>query len=426
MSAALNNATPDVLTRLQTAFAAHPEHTSLVRRRAFDAFMRQGFPTVHDEDWKYTTLRRLESRPFVLACHDGQPMAADANELQLQFINGLCRTNVEQLLLPNGLRIRPLHALPAPERDALLSDNQDAHRFAALNAALSQDGVLIETDANVIITKPVFLQFGWQGTDSHMAHPRIVIKASKHSRLTVIEHYQDAGATAHWHNSVTHIDLAEGAQLEHDRVQVENSTSFHLGLVQAHVAAHGKLISHHIHFGAALGRVDIDVRLQGAESEVVLNGLQFASGTQHHDTHTVVEHAVPHTRSVEDYRGIADQRGRVVFNGKVIVAKGARKTDAAQSSRNLLLARTAEIDTKPELEIHNDDVKCAHGATVGQLDANALFYLRSRGLSEAQARALLTHAFADHIIRQLPLESLQLQLTAASHARFGAQLEALS
>jgi len=288
---------------------------------------------------------------------------------------------------------------------------------------LTTDALVIDVAADARIDTPLALNFGWQGNDSLMAHPLIMIRAGAHSRLIVIEQYQDTGNTPHWHNAVTTVQLGEGARLEHCRIQNENSSSFHIGLLHADLAAHAHLVSHQINFGAALAGVNVNAFLRGADAEVTLNGLQFAVGTQHHDTHTRIEHAVPHTRSSEDYRGIADQRGRVVFNGKVVVAEHAHKTDAQQSSRNLLLAKTAEIDTKPELEIYNDDVKCAHGATVGQLDANALFYLRSRGLDEAQARALLTHAFADHIIRQLPVESLQLQLTAASHARFGAQLE---
>ena len=163
--------------------------------------------------------------------------------------------------------------------------------------------------------------------------------------------------------------------------------------------------------------------LKGTDTNVVLNGLQFASVNQHHDTHLRIDHCVPHTSSHQDYRGIADQRGRIVFNGKVKAHEQAAKTDAQQSSRNLLLSSTAEIDTKPELEIYNDDVKCAHGATVGQLDATALFYLRSRGLDEPQARALLTHAFANHIIRQVTIPELQQQLTDLCNARFSDQLE---
>jgi Fe-S cluster assembly protein SufD len=427
MSAALNTAVPESLARLQSAFAAHPDQSLPVRQQAFARFMRRGFPSTHDEHWKYTALRRLEARAFASASNNVTAPFGSSSEMTVHFINGLCRTDLTSLPLPAGLHVRLLSKLSGNERNEVLTTSaNDTCRFVALNTALTQEGLLIETGADVSVSSPLMLQFGWHGAESLMAHPRVIIRLGKHSRLTVIEQYQDSGATAHWHNVVTQVQLAEGSCLEHGRLQTENASTFHIGLLHAELAAHAMLTGHNINFGAALGRMDINVFLRGAEAEANLNGLQFAAGTQHHDTHTRVEHMVPHTRSNEDYRGIADQRGRVVFNGKVVVAEGARKTDAQQSSRNLLLAKTAEIDTKPELEIYNDDVKCAHGATVGQLDANALFYLRSRGLDEAQARALLTHAFADHIIRQFPIESLQLQLTAASHARFGAQLEGLS
>lgn len=426
MSAMPDTVLPESLTRLQSVFDAHPDRALPVRQSAFTHFLQHGFPTTHDENWKYTNLRRLEARSFVLPAACEAPLGS-SNELTLQFVNGLCRTDLSRLPMPAGLRVRRLDELSAAERnDALTTPANHTCRFVALNTALTQDGLLIETETNAVIAAPLTLNFGWFGANSSMAHPRIVVRLAAHSQLTLIEQYQDSGTTAHWHNAVTQLQLADGAVLEHARLQNENAVSHHIGLLHAELASHARLTSHHINFGAALGRMDINVFLRGAESEANLNGLQFATGTQHHDTHIRMEHAVPHTRSSEDYRGIADQRGRIVFNGKVVVAEGARKTDAQQSSRNLLLAKTAEIDTQPVLEIYNDDVKCAHGATVGQLDANALFYLRSRGLDEAQARALLTHAFADHIIRQLPVESLQLQLTAASHARFGAQLDGVA
>lgn len=424
MSAVLNTVLPESLARLQAAFEAHADRDLPVRRQAFERFLQQGFPTTHDEHWKYTNVRRLEARAFAIAHPSAITSSIATHELTIQFVNGLCRTDLNRLALPAGMRIRSLNTLTADERNtALTTAANQAGRFAALNTALTTDALVIDVDANTRIDAPLTLHFGWQGNESLMAHPRIVIRAGAHSHLVVIEQYQDSGNVTHWHNAVTIAQLADGARVEHCRIQTENNSSFHVGLLHAELAAHANLVSHQINFGAALGRMDINAFLRGAEAGITLNGLQFATGTQHHDTHTRVEHAVLSTRSNEDYRGIADQRGRVVFNGKVVVAEHARKTDALQNSRNLLLSKTAEIDTKPELEIYNDDVKCAHGATVGQLDANALFYLRSRGLSEAQARALLTHAFADHIIRQLPIESLQLQLTAASHARFGAQLE---
>ena len=421
---------PPSLSRLHAAFSQHGGATMPVRQQAFNQFLQRGFPTTRDEHWKYTQLRRLEAREFAV----GRPDAAynltspATDTYQLVFVDGFYRASLSTLPDNPDVVIRSLAALtddPATLARALGITANDTSRFAGLNTALTQDGVLIEVAANTALDKPVVLKFVWSNAEhSLMAHPRIVIQMGTHSKLCVVEQYQgEDSQTAHFTNAVTTLQLASGAQLEHCRVQNENSSSFHIGLIHAELAAQSSLISHQINFGAALARIDINALLQGNEASITLNGLQFASGAQHQDTHTRVEHCVPHTRSNEDYRGIADQRSRVVFNGKVVVAEKAIKTDAQQSSRNLLLANTAEIDTKPELEIYNDDVKCAHGATVGQLDANALFYLRSRGLSEAQARALLTHAFADHIIAQLPVAALREQLTTAGHARFGATLE---
>lgn len=430
MNAIAAIALPASITRLQSAFAQHVGADMPVRQQAFEKFLQRGFPTTHDEHWKYTNLRRLEAREFAIGQPDTAYLASLplSNTYQLVFVDGYYRANLSALPTQAGLRITSLAELQKTDTatlaTALATTANDSCRFVALNTALTQDGVLVDVAADVILDKPLLLSFVWSDQEhSLMAHPRVVIRVGRHSKLCVIEQYLGEGSAAHFNNTVTTVQLADGAQLEHCRIQNENSSSFHIGLLHAELAAHANLISHQINFGAALGRMDINVFLQGAEANVVLNGLQFATGNQHLDTHTRVEHCVPHTTSNEDYRGIADQRGRVVFNGKVLVHEKAIKTDAQQSSRNLLLANTAEIDTKPELEIYNDDVKCAHGATVGQLDANALFYLRSRGLSAAQARAMLTHAFADHIIAHLPVAELREQLTAAGHARFGAELE---
>ncbi|MGC3980552.1 MAG: Fe-S cluster assembly protein SufD [Steroidobacteraceae bacterium] len=432
MNAVASAALPASLMRLQAAFEQSAGAAMPIRRQALDKFMQRGFPTTRDENWKYTNLRRLEAREFVFGDANAA-MPADlslaTDRLQLVFVDGHYRADLSSTVQFDGLRITSLKQLQNNDAtklsEALDTRANTTCRFVALNTALTQDGVLIELADNTRVAAPLFINFIWSAnSNSLMAHPRVVIRGGRHSQLTVVEQYLGTGAVAHFNDAVTTVQLSDSAQLEHVRIQNENAASFHIGLLHAELAAHAQLTSHQINFGAAVGRMDINVFLQGAEATVTLNGLQFASGQQHHDTHTRVEHCVPHTNSNEDYRGIADQRGRVVFNGKVVVAEHARKTDAQQSSRNLLLAKTAEIDTKPELEIYNDDVKCAHGATVGQLDANALFYLRSRGLDEAQARALLTHAFADHIIGQLPVASLREELTSAGHARFGAELEA--
>lgn len=421
---------PSVLTRWQAAFAQQGGAAQPIRQRALEQFLQRGFPTPRDELWKYTNLRRLEAREFVPGRADAAVSSPQQlAECQLIFVDGFFRAELSRMPQLAGVRITNLAPLAPASTElaqALAIPTNDQGQLTALNTAFAQDGALIEVEPNTVVKAPIALTFMWSDASipqSVMAHPRISIKLGAHSQLCIVEQYQGVGSAACFTNAVTVIHLAQGARLEHCRIQNENTQTHHLGLLHAELAAQATLTSHQINFGAALARVEINAFLHGAQASVNLNGLQFATGNQHHDTHTRVEHCVPHTQSREDYRGIADQRGRVVFNGKVVVRERAIKTDAQQSSRNLLLASTAEIDTKPELEIYNDDVKCAHGATVGQLDANALFYLRSRGLDAEQARALLTHAFADHIVAQLPIATLREQLTAASHARFGAKAE---
>jgi Fe-S cluster assembly protein SufD len=236
-----------------------------------------------------------------------------------------------------------------------------------------------------------------------MSSPRIDVRLGSNSKATLVEHHIGAGAEANFTNAVIDIRVGEHAMLEHIRVQEDAVSNFNIGSIHATVASGASYLSHQYVFGASLARTDIHVALTGSEALTELHGLVFATQTQHLDVRTVIDHQVPSTRSIEDYRGVADHRGRVVFNGKVIVSKDAQKTDARQSSRNLLLSPQAEIDTRPELEIYANDVKCAHGATVGQLDAAALFYLQSRGVARDEAKALLTHAFAAEVIERIPV-----------------------
>lgn len=431
MSALPSHLSSALMGSLHAAYAQPTRETpavQAVRQRAWDYFISRGLPTTHDENWKYTQLRQLETHQFaVAAAAERAAVAGIPDAYNLVFINGHYQAAQSTLPQQAGVSItalRDLERTPEQLAAALDAGANASCRFVALNTALTHDGVLVELSDQVALDRPLQLSFVWRTAEpSLMAHPRVVIRLGRYSKLVMLEHYSAATAGAHFVNAVTTIDLAEGALLEHNRVQQENHASFHIGLIHAEVAAHATFISQQFNLGAAIGRLDINTLLNGRNASVELNGLQFAGGTQHHDTHTRVEHLVPHTRSSEDYRGIADQRGRVVFNGKVRVHEKAIGTDARQSSRNLILAPRAEIDTKPELEIYADDVKCAHGATIGQLDANALFYLRSRGLDEKQARGLLTQAFADAVISRVSLESVRNQLTQAVHERFGANVE---
>jgi Fe-S cluster assembly protein SufD len=253
-----------------------------------------------------------------------------------------------------------------------------------------------------------------------MSHPHIIVRAARHSRCTLIEQYIGLADADMFTNSVSHIDLQDGARFQHYRVQQESRKAFHIGHANVCLHEHAQYHLHDLAFGGSLSRFNIAIYLQGVGAHAALNGLLVPTGAQHLDAHTRIEHVAPHTTSEEDYRGIADGRGRGVFNGKVLVHPDAQKTDARQSSRNLLLSPTAEIDAKPELEIYANDVKCSHGSTTGQLDAAALFYLRSRGISEQNARALLIRAFAETTISSVRDERVREYLEAILSERFGA------
>jgi Fe-S cluster assembly protein SufD len=392
MSAALSS---PVIKSWQGAFAAQPD-ISASQRRAFDAFLARGLPTTKIDSWKYTDLRRLALKSF---------RAATANSSNI---------NVDQLLLSNlgGKRFVFVDGIPLRAATKVVGHNTteklEDGAFELLNVAFSSDSVQVEIADDHALDLPIYVAFVWTKTASAlMTHPRVSVKLGRNSSATLIEHHIGANTEANFTNTVFDIDLVDHAVLEHIRVQDDAESNFNICNVNAKVARGARYLSHQYVIGGGLARTDICVNLAGAEAHVELHGLVFAHQTQHLDVHTVVDHQVPNTTSIEDYRGIADHRGRVVFNGKVIVSKDAQRTDARQSSRNLLLSPQAEIDTRPELEIYANDVKCAHGATVGQLDAAALFYLQSRGIARAEARALLTHAFAAEVIERIPVPAVR-------------------
>jgi len=261
----------------------------------------------------------------------------------------------------------------------------------------------------------------WSGkAQLAMSHPRLIVRAGRDSECTLIEQFLSLGEAETFTNALASIELDEGSTVRHYRLQQESVRAFHIGQANVSLRGHARYTLHDLAFGASLSRLNVTALLQGPGAHVELRGLFTPSGSQHIDTHTRIEHVAPHTSSEEDYRGIAESRGRGVFNGKVLVHPDAQKTDARQSSRNLLLSATAEIDAKPELEIYANDVKCSHGATTGQLDATALFYLRSRGLSDTDARALLIRAFAESILSSIPDVHVHNHIEALLAARFGA------
>lgn len=435
MSVSAINRPAAALDHYRTLFAARSgadDALTALRRAALQRFLDAGFPTQRDEAWKYTSLRRLEMRRFTLA--DAMPVAIDESHWianaghRLALVNGRFMPGLSAPQ-PSGVTIRALgewaRQSPVDAAQFLAKHNaQGSGAFEHLNGAFSDDGILVDIGADVILDQPLYIVHHWRAATQArpaqppMAHPRIIVRAGRNSRCTIIMHYTGDAAAESLTNAWNSFEVESGAHVAHLRLQEESMRQFHIGMSHVHLGGDARFSSHDFALGGALGRSSTVVQLMGSGAEVSLNGLFAPTASQHLDTYVRIEHAAAHTNSRQDFRGIAAGHGRGVFNGKVIVHAGAQKTDAHQSNRNLLLSATAEIDSRPELEIYADDVQCSHGATTGQLDAASLFYLRSRGLSESAARALLIRAFAQSMLATVPSGSLRAHLEERMQQRF--------
>lgn len=390
------------------------------RQAAIDKLEADGFPSRRSERWKYTDVTPLLQGSFTPA-----PLAA-APETFLEgvqrfeldchrvvFLNGVLQKNLSTPFDDAGVHLRPIHEVldedPELLRKVLTDRNESADSFTVLNSAYMHDGVLIELAPGVALDKPLHLIFlSAENQSSPVAcHPRIVYTGGENSEACLLESHLGLDKAANFTNLVTDISLDQGAKLRHIRLIEAGSDEFHIANIVARVSRDARYGSHQLCLGGRLVRNDVKVELLAENAETELNGLLLAGGTQHFDNHLDIRHLAPRTNSTQCYRSVLDGRSRGVFNGKVYVAPGAQKIDAEQASNNLLLSKLAEIDTKPELEIYADDVKCSHGATVGQLDDTMLFYLRSRGIDADTARGLLIFAFADDVIRRVGLPEIR-------------------
>ena len=401
----------------------HLEWLRRVRRAGIHAFSRTGFPTPRNEHWKYTNVSPIEKRAFELA--PSSPRTAPAGgpgghvpkgcaSPCLVFVDGRVERELSNLrALAPGVLIEDLTRVV--ERDSgflegrlgrIVSPEKTA--FTALNAAFMDSGAVVRVAPNVVADAPVHLVFVSGSPGCERAYcPRIVVAAGAGSRIAVVEHFVGRGDTVYLDNVVSEIEVGEGAAVEHYKVQQASAGAYHVAALEAKLGAGASFRSWAVSLGARLSRHDIDVTLDHEHARCSLDGLYVANGRQHVDFHTNVEHAAPRCESHEYYKGIAGGRGRGVFNGRVHVHPDAQKTEAHQTNRNLLLTRNAEIDTKPQLEIHADDVKCSHGATIGQLDEQMLFYMRSRGIPEDAARGMLTYGFARDVVDRIDRPELR-------------------
>lgn len=394
-----------------------------LRAAALARFNARGFPTLRDEDWKYTRTIAIERRAFRCESAEGTLDVARVKALlgtdvpRLVFVNGRCFPALSQVdSLEAGVRFASFREMAGRDPDALKGvygevAALDRHPFAALNGAFADDGVYLHIADNAVVKTPFHVIFiSTAAQDGHAVHPRLLVRLGANAKATLVERYLALDDAVYFNNVVAEVVLADNADLHHYRVQEEAAKAFHIGGVHVRQGRDSRYRAHGVSFGSALLRNDIDVQLAAAGARCDLTGLFLADGRGHVDIHTRIDHLRAHGTSNEFYKGILDGHGRGVFNGKVIVHPDAQKTDARQVNNNLLLSTDAEVDTKPQLEIYADDVKCSHGATVGQLDADAVFYLRSRGVDEAAARRLLTHAFAAEIIEQVHLPALRAYL----------------
>ncbi len=399
------------------------------RRGMLDEALREGLPGPRAEAWKYTSLRALERRSFLpveTVPEIGIEKLAGIPAPRVAFVNGRFSPVLSSTAeLPAGIRLELLSEALASGEDSVRFLTRRFERgeeiFARLNAALANEGVLLRAEAGASGDRPVHLVFISTEDGADRAwHLRHLVELRRGASLSIVEHHLGIGGHANLANSLVHVHLAQGARLEHARVQDESPRATSLLRTDAVLARDAAYHRVDLELGGALSRHELNVRLEGSNARLVANGVLLAQGRGHVDTRLGIDHIARDTACELTWRGLGAGRGRAVFHGGILIREGADGTDAALSNKNLLLSENAEIDTQPVLEIHADEVKAAHGATVGQLDAQALFYLRSRGLPQMQARQLLTAAFCreplsvieDATVREL----LTAQLDRALHA----------
>lgn len=420
------------ITELVTPFASVAKEQTLLgqeidwlksmRLKALTQFNHHSLPAKKEEDWKYTSLWAFSQQAFTHQAEQNSITAEQCEQLALLkdayrvvIVDGVFSAELSQLEhLPEGLLIRPLSAaleLAQPYIGRQIDLEQPG--FNALNTLLMQEGVVITVDSGIKIDKSIeLLVINSGATEALASHLRNVIVLADSSQATVIENYVGLNDAISLTNVVSEVVLAHDAVLNHYKLQQESKNAFHIARLAAQQAADSQWNTNSISLGAKLARNDVHSQLLGEQSHVTMDGLYLVTGEQHVDNHTRIDHAVPNTTSDELYKGVLDGNSHAVFNGKVIVHKDAQKTDSNQSNRNMLLSRGCEIDTKPEMEIYADDVKCGHGSTVGQLNDEHLFFLRARGLDEVSARSLLTYAFAVDVLERIPAEDIRQALSA--------------
>ena len=421
------------------AGAEAPAWLASVRVRAAERFKALGFPTTKNEDWHFTSVAPISEAEFrPLRDAGGEVKAADLEPFTfggewpaIVFVNGRFSPALSSLdRLPDGVRVLDL-ARAQEEMGDLLERHMtgvagfEQHAFTALNTAMFEDGAVVHVAREAATDVPVHVLYVSDAMAAKgVAHPRTLIVVERHASATVLESYVALGDANYFTNAVTEVVVEDGATLRHYKIQRESARAFHVGTSEARQGRDSHYVSFSFAIGGQLSRTNVYTVLGGPGCGATLNGLYLLDGEQHCDHQTRIEHVEPNCYSRELYKGILDDSSHGVFNGKVYVHPEAQKTDGKQTNNTLLLSERARIDTKPQLEIFADDVKCTHGATVGRIDETALFYMKSRGVSAETARNLLTYAFAAEVLETIETDAVRLELERIVLARYAGDVDA--
>ena len=404
-----------------------------LRKEAFGKFSELSFPTTKDEEWKYTSIAPLLEHNFVPSLNKKtlpkeeikKFLFEDLESNVVVVVNGIYSEDLTSLRsIPKGVEIKSIAKAISSDSPLVkqhLGKYADftTHIFTSLSTAFTKDGVLIHLPEGKVVEQPIHILFITDsGKEKLLVQPRNLFVAGKNSQVTIIEHFVNINSGIYFTNTVTEIVVGENAIVDHLRLQEESKSAFHISRMEVDQERTSNFSSHFISLGASLSRNEFNSRFNDEGGECMLNGLFLTEGNQLFDVHTLIDHAKPHCNSHEHYKGILNDVSRGVFNGKVIVRQDAQKTNAFQENNNIILSKEALVNTKPQLEIFADDVKCSHGATIGQLDKDAMFYLKSRGIGEETARTILIHAFASDVIRSVKVNAVRNYIEEILNSKF--------
>ncbi|MBI4501769.1 MAG: Fe-S cluster assembly protein SufD [Gemmatimonadetes bacterium] len=414
----------DQFRRFSNGEAGSMHWLGALRKQAITRFSQVGFPSTHQEDWRFTNVQSIAEGAFAIGTPAPNTLSeAQLNELagtadhepRLVFVDGVWSAALSRLSgLPRGVRVESLsHAvLETPEivsRHLARYAKYQENSFTALSTAFLRDGAFVHFGRDVEWDHPIQIIFAASGSEGLAIYPRCLVVVEERAKAVVQELHTGA-AGRYFTNAVTEVVVSSGARLEHCRIQRDAEDAYHVATTQSHQGPDSVLESCSVAFGAGLSRHDVGAVLDGPGAYLTLNGLSVLSGRQHADHHTVIDHAQPHCESHELFNGVFDEQARGVFNGRIVVRPGAQRTDSKQTNNNLLLSKEARADSQPQLEIYADDVKCTHGATLGPLDDTSMFYLRSRGIDVREARKLLTYGFGADIVGRVRSEPIRRDL----------------